>query len=61
MIFGSAVWYCLILAGTKRGGHLSSRGLCIEQGARVVRMDKKGGWGGKTRGVGVPPIKREMS
>lgn len=43
MIFGSAVWYCLILAGTKRGGHLSSRGLCIEQGARVVRMDKKGG------------------
>lgn len=50
MIFGSAVWYCLILAGTKRGGHLSSRGLCIEQGARVVRMDEKGGCGERPEG-----------
>lgn len=45
MIFGSAVWHCLIQADTERGGHLSSRGLRIEQGARVVRMDKKGGVG----------------
>lgn len=45
------------------GGHLSSRGLCIEQGARVVRMDKKGGgWGWvESRGSGVLSIKREMA
>lgn len=35
----------------EEGGHLSSQGLCIEQGARVVRMDKKkGGWGGQRGG-----------
>lgn len=57
---------CVALSypGLHGGGHLSSRGLCIEQGARVVRMDfKKKGWGwgdlgGESRGV--PSIKREM-
>lgn len=44
-------WYSAALCGIVLswpawrlgGGHLSSQGLCIEQGARVVRMDKKGG------------------
>lgn len=48
-------WYSAALCGIVlsrpawrlRGGHLSSQGLCIEQGARVVRMDeKRGGWVG---------------
>lgn len=50
-------WRCAALSYPGRqgegGGHLSSRGLCIGQGARVVRMDKKGGVGGEQR-VGSP-------
>lgn len=62
-------WCSVVLCGivlsspTQRGWTLIISGLCIEQGARVVRLEKKGVgvcvWG-VSRRAGVPPIKREM-